>query len=298
MIPDRSDQGTPRGRVASRASPPWLPSIVLACIVAGSTGVEAAVIGVVDDPCTSVPVQPTAAHSASADWYGNWMRDWLAVDFGQRCRYAAENRALGAASPVRVVYLGDSITEGWINAAPAMFAGDVLDRGIGGQTTEQMLVRFRVDVLDLHPAVVHIMAGTNDVAGNRGATTVATIEGNIRSLVEQARANGIAVVLASIPPASGFGWSPVERAGDTIVAINAWLRDYARRERIVYVDYHAALTDGHGGMQREFSEDGVHPGRAGYEVMRPLALAGVQAALESGVPAQAGQAGAGGTRQR
>jgi lysophospholipase L1-like esterase len=177
------------------------------------------------------------------------------------------------------VFLGDSITEGWKHAVPTMFGADVLDRGIGGQTTEQMLVRFRSDVLDLHPAVVHIMAGTNDVAGNRGATTVATIEGNIRSLVEQARANGIEVVLASIPPARGFGWSPVEHAGDTIIEINAWLKDYARREGIVYVDYHAALSDASGGMRAEFSDDGVHPGRAAYEAMRPLARDALRTAL-------------------
>jgi lysophospholipase L1-like esterase len=140
------------------------------------------------------------------------------------------------------------------------------------------------------------MAGTNDVAGNRGATSAATIEGNIRSLVEQARANGIAVVLASIPPASGFGWSPVEHAGDTIIAINDWLRDYARREHIVYVDYHAALSDARGGMRAEYSEDGVHPGRAGYEAMRPLALGAVRQAVASRSSTRAPRHGAGNRR--
>ena len=253
-----------------------------ACLAAlAAAPVLAAPIGAVADPCAGVAVQPTAAHRASSDWYGNWMHDWLAVDYGQRCRYAAENRELAAASTTRVVFLGDSITEGWKDATPAMFGADILDRGIGGQTTEQMLVRFRTDVLDLHPAVVHIMAGTNDVAGNQGPTSVATIEGNIRSLVEQARANGITVVIASVPPASRFGWSPVENASDVIAELNAWLRAYARREQLLYVDYYGLLADGHGGMRPAYSDDGVHPSRAGYEAMRPLALAALHAALES-----------------
>ncbi len=267
--------------------------VAATCALATSVWADGPPIGVVDDPCAGVPVQPTDAHRASGDWYGNWMHDWLAADFGQRCRYAAENRALAPPSPDRVVFLGDSITEGWKEALPAMFAGDVLDRGISGQTTEQMLVRFRADVADLHPAVVHVMAGTNDVAGNRGATTVATIEGNIRSIVELARANGIVVVLGSIPPASRFPWSPVRRSGDTIAAINAWLRDYARRERLIFVDYHAVLGDGRGGMRPEYSMDGVHPGRAGYEAMRPLALGAIRDALASRATPRAPRRGAG-----
>ena len=235
--------------------------------------------GVLDQPCAGVPIAPTEAHKASADWYGNWMHDWLALDWAQHCRYQAENAALPSAIRRRVVYLGDSITEGWKNADPAFFSNDVLDRGISGQTTAQMLLRLRSDVLELHPQVVHIMAGTNDVAGNTGATSLAHIEGNIASMAELARAHGIRVVLASIPPAAGFPWQPALRPAANIRALNAWLRAYAQREGFVYADYYSALANGDGALPSSFSEDGVHPNAAGYEVMKPIAERSVAEAL-------------------
>jgi lysophospholipase L1-like esterase len=241
--------------------------------------VAAPATGVAVDPCAGVPVQPTAGHKAAKDTYGAWMHDWLALDWGQRCRYRAENVVLPAAGAQRVVLIGDSITEGWKDQHAAFFGPQRVDRGIGGQVSEQMIVRMRSDVLDLKPAVLHIMAGTNDVAGNRGPTTIALIEGNLATMAELARAHGIRVVLAAVPPAAGFPWQPGLRPADDIRTINAWLRDYAHRERFTYVDYGTVLDDGHGGLKQEYSGDGVHPNAAGYAVMEPLFEAAVARAL-------------------
>ncbi len=207
------------------------------------------------------------------------MHDWLGSDWGQKCRYQRENAALPPASAHRVVFLGDSITESWASFEPDFFVDDVLDRGISGQTTAQMLVRLRSDVLDLHPAVVHILAGTNDVAGNTGPTSLADIQGNIASMVEQARAHGARVILASIPPAAAIPWRPQVQPMPAIAAMNEWLRRYAAREHLVYVDYHRMLSDGRGAFLPKLSGDGVHPNGAGYAVMRPLAAAAIRQAL-------------------
>ena len=253
---------------------------LLSAVWACGAHAEPTAVGVVADPCTGVPLNPTAAHKATSDWYGAWMKEWLASDWGQRCRYQAENAALPKATAQRVVFLGDSITEGWKVALSNAFDAQHLDRGISGQTTEQMIVRFKADVLHNHPAVVHIMGGTNDVAGNRGPTTVKQIEDNLATMADTARAAHISVILASIPPAAGFGWSPeIHDVAATIRTVNAWLRDYARREHFVYVDYHSALSDEHGGLPLKYSEDGVHPNVAGYQVMQPLADAAIKAAM-------------------
>jgi lysophospholipase L1-like esterase len=236
-------------------------------------------VGVLADPCAGVPIAPTAAHQAATDPYQSWMHEWLGLDWGQKCRYRRENAALPPASPRRVVFLGDSITESWASFEPYFFVDDVLDRGISGQTTAQMLVRLRADVLDLHPAVVHIMAGTNDVAGNTGPTSLADIQGNIASIVEQARAHGARVILASIPPAAAIPWRPQVQPMTAITAMNDWLRRYATREHLVYVDYYRVLRDGRGGFKTELSEDGVHPNAAGYAVMRPLAVEAIRQAF-------------------
>ena len=236
-------------------------------------------VGVSDQPCRGVPVQPTVAHKASADPYQSWMHDWLSLDWGQLCRYQPENAALPPATHARVIFLGDSITEGWKNLQPEFFGPERLDRGISGQTTGQMLVRFRADVIDLHPAVVQIMAGTNDIAGNSGPTSLAIIQENIASMAEQARAHGAQVIIASILPAARFGWRPQLQPAAAIAAMNEWLQSYAAREHYIYVDYYAALNDGHGGIKAALANDGVHPNAAGYAVMRPLAEAALRQAL-------------------
>ena len=263
---------------------PWTRLPILACFLALpliSGPARAVALGVVADPCVGVPIEPTAEHKASGDWYERWMHEWLALDWGQRCRYQGENRALPPATAHRVVFIGDSITEGWKPALPSAFDAQRLDRGISGQTTEQMIVRFRQDVIRLHPAVVHIMAGTNDVAGNRGPTTLDQIEDNLATMAEAAHAAGIRVVLASIPPAAGFGWSPeLHDVAASIRTLNEWIKTYAAQHHHVYVDYHSALADDRGGLPLRYSEDGVHPNTAGYQVMQPLAEQAVTAALK------------------
>jgi lysophospholipase L1-like esterase len=196
-----------------------------------------------------------------------------AQDWPGLCRYRAANAALQASgeSP-RVVFLGDSITENWVLADPGFFEGGVLNRGIGGQTTPQMLVRFRADVIALKPQMVHILAGTNDVAGNTGPSTEQDFKNNIMSMVDLARANGIRVVLGSIPPAATFNWRPQLDPVPPIKALNAWLRDFAAKSRVEYIDYYAALAGASGELKPEFGNDGVHPNRDGYRVMRKLAL--------------------------
>jgi lysophospholipase L1-like esterase len=231
-------------------------------------------VGIVSDPC---PVHPKPQDEAGRRL---WNLHMLTRDFGQICRYRTANATLRARKqPVRAVFLGDSITDNWQTLDPTMFAGDLVDRGIGGQTTPQMLVRFREDVLSLHPRVVHIMAGTNDIAGNTGASTMEIVEGHIETMAELARLHGIRVVLASVPPAAAFRWSPDKRPAPTILAFNTWLKGYAARNGFTYVDYHAAMADAAGGMKPGFSSDGVHPTAAGYAIMRPLALAAIDRAL-------------------
>lgn len=199
--------------------------------------------------------------------YSDWQKVLRDDDFPGLCRYAAANAALPAASDHRIVFFGDSITELWGLNVPALFAGDVVNRGISGQTTEQMLGRFRADVIALHPRVVHILAGTNDIAGNSGPSTARWIEDNIETMVELAQAHGIRVVLAAVPPAARFGWKPALRPAAAIATYNRWLADYAARRHLVFVDYYAMLDDGHGAFGARLSEDGVHPNAAGYALM-------------------------------
>jgi lysophospholipase L1-like esterase len=228
-----------------------------------------------DDP-SGIVADPCPDHGRPSDWQ-MWNLHMLTRDFGQLCRYAAANRAV--TQPVRVVFMGDSITDNWINRDAGFFTGGRVDRGISGQTTQQMLVRFRQDVIALHPQAVHIMAGTNDVAGNTGAATMATVQGNIQSMAELARAHGIRVILASIPPAAAFRWAPEKQPVPQIRALNAWLKAYAAKNGFTYVDYFAAMADSAGGMRPGLADDGVHPTEAGYAVMRPLALAAIDNTL-------------------
>jgi lysophospholipase L1-like esterase len=193
-------------------------------------------------------------------------RDWAGL-----CRFRAANAALTAAEAYpRVVFMGDSITENWLLGDPGLFGKDHVNRGISGQTTPQMLLRFRADVVALRPAIVHILAGTNDVAGNTGPSTVDDFRNNIMSMVELARANGIAVVLGSIPPAASFNWQPALDPVPRIRELNAWLQQYAAANDLVYIDYFSALAGPNGELRAELGNDGVHPNRDGYALMRQL----------------------------
>jgi acyl-CoA thioesterase-1 len=205
----------------------------------------------------------------------------LLYDFADLRHFAATNSALRAPRPgeKRVVFMGDSITELWEQGDPAFFARvDFINRGISGQTTSQMLVRFRQDVIELKPAVVHILAGTNDIAENTGPTSLGAIEANIESMIDIAEANGVRVALGSVLPATEFWWHRGLNPGPKIVALNAQLRRLAVRRRIVYVDYYTALTDGALGMRLDFAPDGIHPSLKGYQIMGPMVTAAIKRA--------------------
>jgi lysophospholipase L1-like esterase len=176
--------------------------------------------------------------------------------------------------------MGNSITEGWAKYFAAMFPRKpYVGRGISGQTTPQMLVRFRQDVIALKPAVVVILGGTNDIAGNTGPSTLEMIEDNLASMTELARANGIAVVLSSVLPVYDYPWKPGLAPAPKIVALNAWMKQYASSHGAVYLDYHTAMADARQGMKADLASDGVHPTEAGYRVMAPLAERAIAEAL-------------------
>lgn len=231
---------------------------------------------------SEVKPNPKAADVKSEDLSANpevqayikTQRERAQGDWANLCRYRQANDALSA--PTRAVFMGDSITENWVKADPSLFKQGVVGRGISGQTSPQMLLRFFQDVIDLHPQVVHIMAGTNDVAGNTGPTSEKDFQNNLRAMVELARTHHIRVALASIPPASAFSWQPALRPAQSIQHLNAWLKQYARETHSRYIDYYAALNDGHGGLNPNFSDDGVHPNRDGYAAMKKLAEEGIQ----------------------
>jgi lysophospholipase L1-like esterase len=178
----------------------------------------------------------------------------------------------------RVVFMGDSITEFW---SKSQWNSAHINRGISGQTTSQMLLRFRQDVIDLHPNLVVILAGTNDVAGNTGPATNEMIAGNIASMVQLAKANGIKVVLASVLPASGFYWNPEAKPAQQIVELNEQIKMVAKRYGCVYLDYFSAMVNSDSGLKREYSDDGVHPNEMGYVVMSRLAKSAIAAASRS-----------------
>jgi lysophospholipase L1-like esterase len=231
----------------------------------------------------------TAPAQIALDPNNKWSVEWnarLGTDFPYLARYAPANAALvPTPGHPRIVFMGDSITEGWVNLAGDFFTPGRIGRGIGGQTTPQMLLRFRQDVIDLHPAVVQIMAGTNDIAGNTGPMTPEQTQANIKSMVELAHAHGIRVILASIPPADRFPWKPGLDAAQKIVAMNAWLKAYAARSGCVYADYWSALKEPNGlGMREGLSSDHVHPTKAGYAVMAPVAEAAIKRALAMPAP--------------
>jgi len=207
-------------------------------------------------------------------------------DFGELKRYREADAVLPprAAKENRVVFLGDSITDYW--KLPDYFPGKayvVVNRGIDGQTTPQMLVRFRQDVIDLHPQVLVVLAGTNDVAGVTGPTRDEDIEANYASMAELAHAHLISVVFASLLPVNNYTDDAKEsftlRPRERILALNAWLKNYCAKNGLVYLDYFSAMVDDKGMLKRELSDEGLHPNAAGYKIMTPLAEAAIAKAL-------------------
>ncbi len=227
-------------------------------------------------------VEPQAATLAEVESMRRLLADW-----GQLEHYRVANAELqpAAAGQARVVFFGASMMENWGKNGTVFFPGKgYINRGIGGQTTAQMVVRFRQDVIDLHPAAVVILGGTNDVAGNTGPMTPEMTEGNWTSMAELARANGIRVIFASITPSSDIPWRRGLHPAEKIRARNEWLKSYCASHGLVYLDFYSALVDGEGGMRADLTVDGVHATPKGYTLMAPLAQAAIDRALASPAP--------------
>jgi acyl-CoA thioesterase I len=247
----------------------------------------------------AAPAQAQTPPEGAAFWesltpYQKSQIEHVYNDWAFLAKYRDADASLPSVQPdeTRVVFMGDSITEGWGMKATAtspargeFFPGKpYINRGISGQTTPQMLVRFRQDVILLKPKVVLLLAGTNDIAENTGKESLEEIEGNIASMAEIARANGIRMVLCSVLPASEFSWHKGLDPAPKIKALNAWLQNYAAKNSLVYVDYYTPMANGEGGLKAELSPDGVHPNKAGYDIMAPLAEAGIAEALKKPLP--------------
>jgi lysophospholipase L1-like esterase len=258
-------------------------------------------VGIVDNPCPAPLEKPAgvirgvdllltpgamersafpAPDGPAEEGYWAAMENRQMQDWPGLCRYPAENLADRARGPVDIVFLGDSITEFWKTSSPAFFGPGLLDRGISGQVSGQMVLRFQADVVALHPKVVHILAGTNDAAGNSGPQRAVDVENNLRTMVELAGVHHIRVVLGTIPPADHFFWQKGLDPRARIAEVNAWIRTYAKAKRVGLVDYHAALATPNGAFSEDLSNDGVHPNQAGYAVMERLARPVLKAALQ------------------
>lgn len=193
-------------------------------------------------------------------------------DWAELSRYRSENEKIkNAVSYDRIVFMGNSITEGWTLYSPFFKENhNYINRGISGQTSPQMLLRFRSDVIDLHPEAVVILSGINDIAGNTGPSTLQMIMDNIISMAELAKANNIDVILCSVLPAYDFPWNPGLEPAMKIVALNKMIKKYAIENQLTFVDYFSAMVDDKNGLKAEYSEDGVHPNTKGYSIMEPL----------------------------
>lgn len=203
-------------------------------------------------------------------------------DWAQLSRYRDANATLAPAADgeKRVVFYGDSITDAWAQKPEEFFPGkSYIGRGISGQTTPQMLVRFQQDVVHLKPAVVVILAGTNDIAGNTGPETPEMIEDNFESMAAIAKANNIRFVISSILPADHYSWKPGVHPAEEIRQMNTRLKDLCRREGLVYLDYYSAMANANGGLDPDLAKDGVHPTAKGYAIMSPLAEKAIAEAL-------------------
>jgi lysophospholipase L1-like esterase len=232
------------------------------------------------DPCADIKAQAASSDAKLKDW-------------PQVARYREANTTISvpAKDQARVVFMGDSITDSWQNPKyGGFFPGKpYIDRGISGQTTPQMLIRFRPDVIALQPKVVVVLAGTNDIAGNTGPMTLGMIEDNLTSMFDLAHANGIRVVFASLLPISDYeknkdGQAIIrtkQRPPEQIKALNEWMKKYAAAHGGIYLDYYSAMADDKGFLKEELSEDGLHPNQKGYDIMAPLAEQAIAMALKS-----------------
>ena len=251
--------------------------IILTMIVFGAFSSVPAQPGA--DPCADTKTRLTQAE--------NRLKDWPQL---ARYREANEKLAPSAKTDTRVVFMGDSITDTWDDPKyGGFFPGKpYIDRGISGQTTPQMLIRFHPDVIALHPKVSVILAGTNDIAGNTGPMSLEAIQDNLISMADLAKANSIKVVFASVLPISDYDQrdgKPIirstQRPPEKIKALNEWMKTYAANNKLTYLDYYSAVVDDKGFLRDELSDDGLHPNQKGYEIMAPLAEAAIARALKS-----------------
>jgi lysophospholipase L1-like esterase len=228
---------------------------------------------------TPAAPQDEAALRKAYDAAQKRLQDWPALG---RYRDANAKTAAPESGETRVVFMGDSITDGWGRGRGKFFPGKpYINRGIGGQTTPQMLVRFRPDVIALQPKAVVILAGTNDIAGNTGPSTLEMIEDNLMSMADLARANGIKVVLSSVMPVCDYIRPQTERRPpEKIIALNTWIKAYAAKNGFVYLDYYTPMLDDKGMLKKDLTVDGLHPNDAGYELMGPLAEKAISQALK------------------
>lgn len=245
------------------------PYLLLCAIMVVSASAQTSLPAPTAQPANLAPETPQLQYMEQR------FNDWAQLD-----RYRSANAALPPPAPgeQRVVFFGDSITDGWpiANSFPGR---PYVNRGISGQTTPQMLVRFQQDVVHLKPAAVIILAATNDIAGNTGPSTPEMIEDNFISMAAIAKQSGIRLIIASILPAAAYRWKPGIEPADEIRTINAWLKDFAQRDGDIYLDYYTALADAEGGMKPGLSKDGVHPTPQGYAIMAPLAEKAIEEAL-------------------
>ena len=205
-----------------------------------------------------------------------------AQDWANLTRFKDENSKLELPSTNenRIVFMGNSITESWAAMCPEFFANNsFVNRGISGQTSPQMLLRFRADVIQLKPVVVVILAGTNDIAGNTGPSTIEMIENNIISMAELATANNIKVILSSVLPVFDYPWKPGLEPSEKIVSLNKKIKDYANKNNMIYLDYFKAMATEQNGLKEAFTYDGVHPNKEGYLVMEPLVMKAIAKVL-------------------
>ena len=273
---------------------PWMLALAFA-LAAGPAGAQSPTPATAAQAAPAQQATPPALPSCqelAAAVQAAVRNDVRLSDWPNAARYRDANRTLSAPGPgeSRVVFMGDSITDAWPQPRFGEFfpGRPYIGRGISGQTTPQMLIRFRPDVIALRPRVVVILAGTNDIAGNTGPMTDEQIQGNLASMADLAKANGIRVVFSSILPVSEYHVRPGDTAPPQttrrpmarITALNAWMREYAAANGHVYLDYVAAMADAKGLLRAELSEDDLHPNAVGYAIMAPLAEAAIQAALK------------------
>jgi lysophospholipase L1-like esterase len=237
-------------------------------------------------PETSAPTtaqtaaQPTTPAGRPDNDYWRQHDHLLLIDFPWLAHFKEADAILDPPAPGenRVVFMGDSITEGW-HLGQSFPGKPYINRGISGQTTPQMVLRFHQDVINLKPRVVVILGGVNDIAGNTGPMALEDIENNLAAMAEIATANKVKVVFCSVLPAIDFWWAPGQHPAKEIADLNVWLKAYAASKGFTYVDYYSAMKDDQGGLPKSLSPDGVHPNAAGHAIMKPLVEAGIRKAL-------------------